>query len=186
MENLSCGQVIALLSFYIDEKLNSNLMKNIEYHLNTCSFCRNKYMQLRKIYDNYADIKSRIEEDNDEYIVDDAIYRNQQYEFFKENLSAYIDNELKTEDNLRVKKAAIINPIARTELKNMLLFQQTLHMAFQKTKNNLKKDFSGGIIYKIRDSLPKFNVNSDLSAWDKLINMLSNFLKSRGIFSNGK
>ncbi len=186
MQNLDCGQVIALLTFYIDSKLTPKLMKDIEYHLNTCSFCRNKYMQLKKIYDNYADIKAKIENRDDEFLYCESNYNNLQYQYFKENLSAYIDNELNIKDNLRIKKTAIINPNARIELENIIFFRKTLQDAYNKTKENLKQDFSGNVICKIYDCLPKYRKSNKLSLQNKIKIIINKIFKINKNFEYNK
>lgn len=142
MQDLNCNQVITLLTFYIEEKLNPKLMESVEYHLNICSSCRKKYMKLRKILNNFAEIKNKITQDDD-------IYDNSQYKVFKENLSAYVDNELSDEENIRIKKIAIANPLARKDLEQVYAFKQLLQSSFIKTKNNMTQDFSQKTLNKI-------------------------------------
>lgn len=64
-------------------------------------------------------------------------------------MSAYIDNELTDEENLRIKKIAISNPIARKDLEDIYTFKRLLHSSFDKTKNNVKEDFSKNVLSQI-------------------------------------
>ena len=114
-KQLTCNQVNALLSFYVEDKLNEQLKKYIEYHLSICPECYEKYQKLKKLV----------------------------------NLSAYIDNELTDEENLRIKKIAISNPIARKDLEDIYTFKRLLHSSFDKTKNNVKEDFSKNVLSQI-------------------------------------
>lgn len=139
MQNLNCSQVIALLTFFTDQKLNPKLMESIEQHLQECPSCREKYLNLQKILTNYQEIKNKI------LIEDDypaQSFRDKQYKVFKENLSAYIDNELTDSENLRIKKIAIANSEARQELEDIISFRELLRDSFNKTKNNFKTDLS--------------------------------------------
>ena len=68
----------------------------------------------------------------------------------KTNLSAYIDNELNDLDNIKIKKIAISNPLARQDLENIYSFKKFLHSSFEKTKNEMKHDYSKSIISQIQ------------------------------------
>lgn len=147
MQELNCNQVIALLTFFSDQKLNPNLMESIEYHLRFCPACREKYLNLQKLISNYQEIKNRIiEDDCDE--AEAISYKDKQYKLFKENLSAYIDNELSDKENLRIKKIAIANTDARQDLEDILSVRELILTSFQKTKENLKTDLSEQTINK--------------------------------------
>jgi len=114
-------------------------MQSVEYHMNICKDCREKYLKLLNILDNYKTIKNKILSDDADDILN---YKNKQYKLFMDNLSAYVDNELDNDNNLKIKKIAIANSDARKELENILSFRQLLKDAFEKTKNSLKKDYS--------------------------------------------
>ena len=81
------------------------------------------------------------------------IHENKQYEEFKNNLSAYIDNELDNEENLRIKKIAISNPLARQDLENIFTFKKLLHYSYEKTKNDMKSDYSKAIANYMKQEL---------------------------------
>ena len=134
-QQLTCSQVGALLTFYIENRLNEQLRKYVEYHLSICPSCMEKYKKLTKLVSNYNEVKK--------------IYYTQQYQEFRENLSAYIDNELDTEENLRIKKIAISNPLARRDLEDIYTFKKLLHSSFDKTKNDVHQDFSRQILSKV-------------------------------------
>lgn len=146
-KQLTCNQVNALLSFYVEDKLNEQLKKYIEYHLSICPKCYEKYQKLKKLVNNFTEISKKINSDEDEEL--DNPYINRQYEDFKSNLSAYIDNELTDEENIRIKKIAISNPIARKDLEDIYTFKRLLHSSFDKTKNNAKEDFSKNVLSQI-------------------------------------
>lgn len=140
MQELNCNQVVTLLTFFIEGKLSRQLSINIEHHLNTCPTCRSKYIKLKKILENFANMKNNINEDG--ITIDEEEFNTPQYQVFKDNLSAYIDNELSDDDNIKIKKIAIANPLARKDLENIYSFKQLLQSSFTKTKNSMKEDYT--------------------------------------------
>lgn len=70
-------------------------------------------------------------------------------EQLNETLSAYIDNELSNDENIKIKKLTIANNNARKELENMYKFQKLIHSAFERTKSDVKKDFSKNVVAEI-------------------------------------
>ena len=133
-KKMNCEQISALITFYLNGTLSPTLTKYVQKHLEYCNSCQEKYC--REII-NVADI---IPEEN---------YLTKQYEIFKTNLSAYIDNELNDNDNIKIKKIAISNPQARQDLEEIYLFKKMLHSAYEKTKNEMKTDYSKSIISKL-------------------------------------
>lgn len=138
---LSCEQVTALLSFYAEDKLSNKLAQYVKEHLNQCPQCMEKYIKLKNMIGNF--IETQNEEIENPYIT-------KQYEDFKSNLSAYIDNELDDIENIRLKKIAISNPLARQDLENIYTFKKLLHSSYEKTKNELKTDYSKSIAAKLQ------------------------------------
>lgn len=144
--NLTCTQVSALLSFYIDDKLSSQLKQFVDAHLAICPTCRMKLETLRSMVTSLRAAQeqiSTIKSGNEETI------NSPQYDEFKINLSAYIDNELNDEDNIKIKKYIISNPKARQEIESMYNLKKALHNAFEKTKNEARDDFSKYIMSRI-------------------------------------
>ncbi len=138
MQNeLTCNQVIALMNFYVEDKLNSKLKEYVDEHLRNCPKCRAIYMRSKKIVNQVLS-----ENPNEKY-------QTKQYEEFKNNISAYIDNELDEKTSVRIKKIAITNPLARKDLEDMYTFKRLLHNSFDKTKSEWKSDYSKYIINKL-------------------------------------
>lgn len=132
-KKLSCEQIAALLGFYAEGTLNLLLRKLVKEHLENCPDCMAEYLDMiEKCNNTTLSVKPDCEEN----------YETKQYEEFKANLSAYIDNELPNEENIKVKKIAISNPLARKDLENIYKFKNLLYDAFAKTKDNLKIDYS--------------------------------------------
>lgn len=154
---LNCNQVVTLLTFYIENKLDESLSICVREHLNSCEHCREKYLKLKRILENFSAIKSKIAEEDE--IKDIKEYDTEQYRRFKANLSAYIDNELSDKDNIKIKKIAISNPLARKDLEEVYAFKQLLHSSFNKTKSDLKHDYAKRTLEKIYDNTPKKEFN---------------------------
>lgn len=144
--NLTCTQVSALLSFYIDGKLSEQLTQFVESHLSSCPSCMEKLEALKNMINNLRSVHERIDEvkltpkDDSEELLNENL---------KISLSAYIDNELNDSDNIKVKKNIISNAKARTELENMYVLKKMMHNSFEKTKNELKDDYSKLILRRI-------------------------------------
>lgn len=143
---LSCEQVGALMPFYIEDKLSTKLSEYVTEHLRNCPACMQKYEALKNMVKKFIDIQSEEIENP---------YATKQYEDFKENLSAYIDNELNDIDSIKIKKIAISNPLARQDLENIYTFKKLLHSSFEKTRNEFKNDYSKQIIYQIQQKTEK-------------------------------
>lgn len=144
--NLTCTQVSALLSFYIDDKLSTQLKQFVEAHLDVCPSCRaklealkNMVNSLKEVHEKMANIQPK-QEDNS---------TDSQYEIFTTNLSAYVDNELTDEENIKVKKYIISNAKARKDLENLYTLKKVLHNSFEKAKNDVKDDYSKYILKRI-------------------------------------
>ncbi len=148
---LNCNQVVALLTFYIENKLDESLSIAVREHLHSCDKCQEKYLKLKRILENFSEIKSKI---NEEEITDFSEYETAQYEKFKANLSAYIDNELSDNENIKIKKIAISNPLARKDLEKVYAFKQLLHSSFNRTKNDLKEDYARKTMEKMYENTP--------------------------------
>ncbi len=145
-ENLTCAQVSALLSFYIEDKLSSQLKQFVEAHLETCPTCRAKLETLRNMINNLREVHEKLAAVK---AVSDENAADSQGDEFKMNLSAYIDSELSDEENIKVKKYIISNPKARQELENMYNMKKLLHNSFEKAKNESKEDYSKFILKRI-------------------------------------
>lgn len=143
---LTCDQVSALMSFYLEDKLSAKLSEFVRKHLESCPECMEKYLQMKNMMTKFIDIQN--EELENPYIT-------KQYEDFKSNLSAYIDNELDDTDSIKIKKIAISNPLARQDLENIYTFKKLLHDSFEKTKNDLRYDYSKSIISRVQEEIPQ-------------------------------
>ena len=144
--NLTCTQVSALLSFYIDDKLSVQLKEFVEAHLEICPSCRAKFEALRKMVNSLKEVHEKMTAIKSDY---DTNQTTPQYDEFKTNLSAYVDNELSDEENIKVKKYVISNAKARQDLENLYTLKKVLSNSFEKTKNEVKEDYSKYILKRI-------------------------------------
>ena len=147
-KELTCEQVGAIITFYMEGRLSNSLKKAVKHHLEICPECREKYEALQKMVQKFSDTNGS-ELTNSE--VQDE-YKKKLYEEFKANLSAYVDNELDDKENIRIRKITISNPIARRDLEEMYAFKKLLYTSFEKTKNDVRFDFSGNIMTQMNNS----------------------------------
>ena len=119
-KNLTCSQVLALINFYIDNKLNPTLKEYIDMHLLNCPNCRKKFEELKNIIQKYSNNSTQ----------EQPLLSKE----FIHNLSAYVDNELDSGENIKIKKQTVANPHARRELEYMYKFQKLMQQAYEKTR----------------------------------------------------
>ncbi len=143
---LTCDQVSALLNFYVEDKLSTKLSEYVRQHLENCPSCMEKYLQMKNMLNKFIDIQNEELENP---------YATKQYEDFKANLSAYVDNELNNFESIKIKKIAISNPLARQDLENIYTFKKLIHSSFEKTKTDFKYDYSKNIICQLQNENPE-------------------------------
>ena len=147
-KHLNCNQVLALMNFYIEGRLSEKLTEYVSLHLNECKSCKKKYEELLDIYNSYMNKK-----------IPAATPKVQlPAKEFMDNLSAYVDNELNINDNIKIKKIAISNPLARKELESMYSFKKIMQMAYEKTRNESKYDCAKNIIAKVQET-PEYSTS---------------------------
>lgn len=144
--NLTCTQVGALLSFYVDNKLSTQLTQFVEAHLKICPACNAKCEALKLIVQNLRDAHDRI---STRAQTSENVPSNTQYDEFQANLSAYIDNELTDEENIKVKKYVISNAKARGDLEKLYNLKKVMHNSFERTRNEVKDDYSKFVLKRI-------------------------------------
>lgn len=150
-KELTCEQVGAIITFYIEDRLSEYLKKAVKHHLENCPACQEKFEELKNMVEKFAhtECKPNIDEETQN------AFKQKQYNEFKQNLSAYIDNELDDHENIRIKKITISNPMARRDLEEMYAFKKLLHTSFEKTKNDTKYDFSRQVINQMYNNPQK-------------------------------
>ena len=148
---LTCAQMDVLISFYIDNDLSKILKTKVEEHLESCPACRAKYEIIKSML---TDLKTSI--GKDESLPEEVIYSSVSdvpisslYRIFQNKLSAYIDNELSNEDNIKIKKFTINNKKARKELEDTYNIRKLMNDSFRKTKADAKHDFSKNVLKQL-------------------------------------
>ena len=147
---LTCAQMDVLISFYIEGDLSDALKSQVEDHLEHCSTCRVKYDIVKSMIGEMQQCLSK--EENKAFNTCSNFYNSatsEHYMLFKNNLSAYIDNELPTEDIIKIKKFAINNKCARKDLEDSYKIRKLLNNSFKKTKSEVKRDFSRSVMKQL-------------------------------------
>lgn len=139
-KDLTCNQVSALINFYIEGKLNPRLREYVNLHISKCPACRKKIEELQKILNTFKAAR----------VANDDTQKQSSPELIN-RLSAYVDNELNFDENIKVKKLTISNPAARKELETMYKFKKVMQSAYEKTKNDIKFDYSKSVLTRIQD-----------------------------------
>lgn len=140
---LTCAQMDILISFYLENELSDALKKQVEEHLETCNICSSKYSLVKAMVTEIREsVKGDFKEETD-------FTNNSQYKAFKTNLSAYMDNELPNDENIRIKKFAIKNRHARKELEDSYNIRRLLNNSFKKSKEEARADYSRSIIRQL-------------------------------------
>ena len=106
---LTCAQMDVLITFYIDGDLSISLKKQVEEHIKSCASCRAKYDIVKTMV---LDMKTSLNLEKEAKFGENQTFNTKgtspQYRLFKNNLSAYIDNELTNEENIKIKKFCLI------------------------------------------------------------------------------
>ena len=140
---ITCTQMDVLISFYIEGDLSKMLKGKVEEHLKNCPTCRAKFEIINSLL---KDLKESVENEQEEVL---STTQNSQYHLFQNNLSAYIDNELPPEENIKIKKFTINNKKARKELENTYSIRKLMNDSFQKTKSESRQDFSKNVMKQL-------------------------------------
>ncbi len=137
--NLTCNQVISVLNLYVENKLSKTISEYVKKHLKNCASCQKKYNELKSIIEQYTVPSSN---EDSEKLSDDMLI----------SLSAYVDNELNNNENIKIKKVTISNPIVRKKLESMYSFKKLMQSAYNKTKGEYKIDNAKYIVAQVIDN----------------------------------
>ncbi len=148
---ITCLQMDVLLSFYIEGDLSSCLRKKVEEHLKKCPTCRAKYNIISSLYD---DLQNSVYDEDKEFST--KVIPSREYNDFKSNLSAYVDNELSAEDNIKIKKYAINNKQARKDLEDTYHIRKLMSDSFRKTKSESNPDLSKKVLKELNIEEPNY------------------------------
>ena len=141
--NISCSQFEALMHFYINDELKPNLVKAFESHMLSCSECREKYNTFKRIIEELRSSYSILSNKN----ICPKNNSSDKKSTINTYISAYADNELDINENLKLKKIIITKPKARKQLENIYSLKELLKNSFEKTKP--QEDYSNKIINSV-------------------------------------
>lgn len=144
---LTCAQMDVLISFYIDGDLSNGLKSQVEEHIKLCPTCRAKFDIIKSML---LEMKNSVETKPDGLPTQvQKEVNSQQYRIFRNNLSAYIDNELNENESLKMKKITINNKKARSDLEKTYNIRRLMNESFKKAKTESKRDFSKHVLRQL-------------------------------------
>lgn len=141
---ITCLQMDVLLSFYIEGDLSNSLRQKVDEHLQNCPACRAKFNIIKSLYTDLQD--SLCEEDEFQTKVTPSVHNSGGARLFNKNMSAYLDNELPSDDNIKIKKLVIKNKDARKNIEDAYRIRKLMNDSFRKTKSEAKFDFTKKIL----------------------------------------
>ena len=142
---INCVQMDVLISFYMEGELSSALKSKVERHLSECPTCKAKYNIISSIFGEMKSAVSKGYED----IFSTNSHPSKEYNSFRSNLSAYVDNELPSDENIKIKKYTINNKKARNDLEETYKIRKLMKNSFKKSKSNTRSDFTKNIMKQI-------------------------------------
>lgn len=142
---ITCVQVEALMPFYIDGELSASLKSKVEKHLDECPICKAKYNIITSIF---GEMKNSVSKGYEEIFATKTT-PSAQYRNFRSQLSAYVDNELPPNENIKIKKYTINNKKARNDLEETYKIRKLMKNSYKKSKSNMKSDFVKNIMKQI-------------------------------------
>lgn len=139
-----------MLLSYIDNKLNDEDRVMVESHLQDCSSCYNKYLEMKDIVKNLHFEYEKLLNDF-ERIETNQMFNIREYETFYKNISPYIDDELSYDDSIKFRKYLLKSKPARAELANAYNLRNNIRHSATIFKDNLNVNFSKKIIRRLKD-----------------------------------
>lgn len=146
MNTLTCERVMILLPLYIEEKTSELENFEIEKHLTECPSCMEKFTTLQAIAQKIKTAFDSVENQHFE----------KEKKYFKENLCAYLDNELQDEDYCLMTQIILENENAKQEAESMAEFDKYLQQAIEKNKIIFEQNFCKQVIQKVKKSSPEY------------------------------
>lgn len=150
MDNSVCKKVSAMLSLYIDNKLNDEHKKFVEKHFLNCPKCFQQYKDMKNIIENLKDSYDKILKEI-ESIDTVNLFNIREYERFYSNISAYIDNELCYEDSIDFRKYVLKSKAARRDLTNIYNLKNHMQNSIESVYKNYNSNLSSKVIKIIKN-----------------------------------
>jgi len=144
---INCFQFEMLMNFYLDNELSNKIKKAFEAHLENCKQCREKFTMFKKIINDLRNTYSEISSSSKNNSTSNRISQTKQDEI-NDYISAYVDNELDINENIKIKKMIINKSDIKEKVERMYSLKTLLQDNFQKStpkqdySKNLMKQFS--------------------------------------------
>lgn len=145
-----CKKISSLLPQFIEGKVTFGEKEFIEEHIAQCPECYKKFVYLKNLVVSLKDSYQKIIYTNLKK-QQKSTFNIREHENFIENLSPYVDNELKGTDAYEFRKYLIKYQSAQKELGRVYSLQKRIHQSFSNTKDSLDKDFSKEIAAEFRE-----------------------------------
>ena len=131
MNTLTCERVMILLPIYLEGKTSEFENYEIEKHLTECPECMEKYSTLQAISQKIKTSFDSVENQHFE----------KEKKFFKENLCAYLDNELSNEDYCLMTQIILENEESKNEIGKMAEFDKLFQAALEENTLFFQQNF---------------------------------------------
>ena len=139
---MTCEQFETLMHFYLDNELSSAMKSAFEKHLSECKLCREKYDTFKTIITQLRESYKKIKNSNPAVKL-----QNSEQQMINTSISAYIDNELDLNENVKIKKMIISKPDIRNKIEKINSLKVLLKESFRKTQPT--QDYSKQLLRKI-------------------------------------
>ena len=149
MTFLTCNKIQALLSMYIDHKLTADLEASVGLHLASCNRCQKKYKELKSMIsslrNSYKKIKEEVYTTNNCQAAN-INFKINEHERFKQNISAFLDEELNDVEMLEFKSYCKKMKSASDTIKPYIKLEELLKNNYTDLQKQTPKNFSKAVI----------------------------------------
>lgn len=146
MNTLTCERVMILLPLYLEGKTSEIENFEIEKHLTECPECMQKYSALQALSQKIKTAFDSVENQHFE----------KEKKYFKENLCAYLDNELSNEDYCLMTQIILENEDAKTEISKMSEFDKHFQAALKENLQFFEQNFCPEVIQQVKKDSPEY------------------------------
>jgi len=150
LEDSTCKKVTAMISLYIDDRLNVEHKLFIEDHFKICPTCYQKYKEIKNIIENLK-LSSEKMLKQVEGIETANLFNIREYERFNNNISAYVDNEMNDDDSIEFRKYLLKSKSARVDLKNAYDLKTKVKSSVTDCIENVDINFSRKIVRMLKE-----------------------------------
>jgi predicted anti-sigma-YlaC factor YlaD len=143
-KNLSCKEVEEVLSAYMDNELSQGLDEAVELHLDNCQACTEKLSELEKIRSIIKISAARQENSFKGNVfvenLSDYLDEIEDCRFVEENIDDYIDKELDSAAETRIRSHLKKCKYCRYDYENLLELRSSLKNYFDKKIDNCTEE----------------------------------------------